>query len=584
MQPVFIRELSGDAVKNDLDATLQQHPRFFWLTDTLSRSEQHHALLVSQADERWHTSFAEGFTRHLASSPVPAFLKQTDCYFINAPATLWDDSFKTLAPRSQRHILVILSFADKEIPPAPDLIRIIHLRLNDPRWRFVFLAPPEIIPQLGLPHITYAETTFPVPTSADTQRLLQHESARIEQFHQVILPNELLVTATSLAERWLRGDSLVEKTLQLLDSAAARTALSSQSPKPVVSVSQLNHIVSDWARIPSTCLQNNCFAAGILTDALRQFVFGQDDAIHRVARLLQTACLRLLDQPGPFCHFLLIGPKFSGKSTLAITLANTLSGPGNGLIHIQPTDAFYDSLQRVRDMPAAVILIEDIEAQPRMRFALLHAILTKGHLTLPDGSDLNLTQAVIVFTSATQPTSSQPSVPLTPSLKSEANATDLMNLVLGPPKNTDKKTPAPAAQLTLELPDADITLLPDSLPSALKNCMHPVIFAPLSANTADKIVRKHLAMLVRHLEIRSNVTLDIMPEVNRFLTQTLLQAPTQRSVDQMLQQLLVPKIAHCFYAAENRHSHTQRLQVRLNANGDAMVCEFVAVQEGASLS
>lgn len=566
MLPTFLRKLPSLPASPET----RPHPQFTWLTDTLSRSEQHHALIYSMLPEKWHLNFAVQYAHYLTQSGAPTYLKQAVCVYTDAYAYAPDQHTATFAASDNNTIIVTISLTG-EIAPDAAIMQLIRQRMNDPRWRFIFLCHPIMASTLRLPRHGHVCAILNTPTVADTFSLLKQECTRLSEMHQISIPDETLKAAFFLASRWLKGHSPVEKTLQLLDSAAARKAAGAEALGAAIPVSLLTEITSDWTRVPVAYLQENRFRTGPLSEALRQQIFGQDEAIYRVARLLQTAGLRLQENRSePLCHFLLTGPQYSGKSTLAHELASYITGHRHGLIRFHFSDPLDDLANAVYDRPYSVVLMENIDAfSTPMRLAV-REILTTGRLRRQGQSDVDFTDTIMILTSHTAAT---PAIPLR-SVASE-NGADLMHLVLG---SQEKERITPMGSAAENITDGAGTL-PPAFPDELKDLMRPIAFAPLSLPALEKTVKKHVTRIANTLTTRNGILLDVMPEATRFLAQTLQKFPPKQPVERLLDQYLLPPVAHRLCESGEKIHRTERLKVRLNGSGESLMCDWVSLQE-----
>ena len=248
--------------------------------------------------------------------------------------------------------------------------------------------------------------------------VLKQQRVELEQFHHVLIPEELLSQALSLAERYLSATHTLEKTLQLLDSSAARagaveTADHANQFKPVLTTSILLNVLSDWTLIPATHLQINQFKHNDFTQGLHQRIFGQDTAITILGHELLQAQAQLQQKSKPFSSFLFAGPAHSGKKTTARALVEQLFKQLNVLHYAQPalshqtlidiklqrcTDKQFLSITDViRQTPYAVFLFENIEKLPTAIIEGLQEILSTGYLHDTHGNQYNFQQSIIIL-------------------------------------------------------------------------------------------------------------------------------------------------------------------------------------------
>ncbi len=223
-----------------------------------------------------------------------------------------------------------------------------------------------------------------------------------------------------MASHYLSGHSIFDKTLQLLDSGAARTGLSSSheqtQPKSILTSNLLTHVVAAWTQIPLTHLQQNKFQATRLVESLKKQIFGQDAAIELTSLLLQNASLKLQEKTGPLAAFLFAGATDTGKTATAFALTEHLFGSKKPLFQVNLTKTAYHSLsdiqvlpkanehhcisllEAVHQIPYAIILLENVDQIPSAVFDLFKDILVNGYAFDEFGHKYDFRHTIIVMT------------------------------------------------------------------------------------------------------------------------------------------------------------------------------------------
>ncbi|WSA97458.1 ATP-dependent Clp protease ATP-binding subunit [Streptomyces sp. NBC_01795] len=237
----------------------------------------------------------------------------------------------------------------------------------------------------------------PEPTVADAVEILRGLRDRYEAHHQVRYTEEALVAAVELADRYLTGRYLPDKSIDLLDQAGARVRLrtatrgtdiralereaeqvrrdkdqavaaedyeraqqlrdrlteleeaigrdgreeESRSAHRIaeVTVEDIADIISEQTGIPvSNLTQEEKDRLLGLEGQLRQRVIGQDEAVTAVADAVLRSRAGLSSPDRPIGSFLFLGPTGVGKTELARALAEALFGTDDRMVRLDMSE------------------------------------------------------------------------------------------------------------------------------------------------------------------------------------------------------------------------------------------------------
>jgi ATP-dependent Clp protease ATP-binding subunit ClpA len=610
-------------LKNDIqtneDIPFKNHPQIPFIIDSLCRRERHHIAFISQQSDKIHQALLKALAEHISTAPMPKTLK--NCRFIYFDAIKFSNSFVSkekiaddfqaliseLKNQQQRIIFAInqidfLTHDDSHLS-ITYLNHLLKQIATHDEWRLLtFISEKNSLNKLNI-HPLFSVTHLIEPRQDELIALLKIYRTPLQNFHQTIISDEVIVHAYTLATHYLPGHSHFDKTLELLDSAAARASLLNQDDNPqktLVTSHFLAEVISHRTQIPITHLHNTQFQVGKFVETLRKNVFGHDAAINSMASLLQNACIKLQDNSGPLCNFLLVGPHDVGKTEMVYAMAAHLFGSENAVLHVNLNRAGYNSLADIKifprsnensetnllsaisEMPYAIVLIEDIDQVQQDTFGLMKGIFDRGFL-LQQNNKYDFRHAIIIAT--TRVTSEQMNNALV-AIHPEENtkAVDLMQLVLNEhvqdslQQNTSYLSPQ-------ELCDELMPKLIEHFPETLLQKFNIIPFVPLDYAAFEKIIRAKIKMLARRLHNSFGIELSFAPEVIKFLAHEALWRKTNiKSLDKLLDQHLYSTVTHEILLHAEDKDRSKRLLIQLNESGQLLRAEFLTSNEAAFYS
>lgn len=600
-------------LKKNTNLAFKNHPQFPLLIDILSRKYNHNALLYAEFSARMYQSLFEALYQYLSTETVSAHLRDAEFIqihtenfdFSTTEQSMLENDFQYLRDKfaaADRYLIFIftdskfLTRGDKEMY-ADFFVKQIESLLHHPKSRFLVLTNNK--DDLLAPRLQSSFSFLPLtgPTEVDTFTLLKQQRIDLENFHHVIIPDDLLTQAYGLAERYLSTKDTLEKTLLLLDSSAARASThseleQSQTSKPILTIHLLTFVLSNWTQIPATHLQLAKFKLPDFMQDMQKRIFGQEAALSIIGKELQSAQAHLEPKTGPFCSFLFAGADHVGKRTTALVLAEQLfkqltpfyfaqiGAPvfrSFAEINLQRcTDNHYFSLKQViNETPYAIIMFENIDEATPAILDGLQEILTTGYLHDQEGNQYSFRQAIIIL-STTLGAKRLSAIAQSLSRDEQLQSADLMHLVM---REKNSNVFSSYKQFSpLELAAEIAPEITSYLPTSLCNQLQIVPFLPLSASSIEQIIHLKLKILVKQLDMRYGVELGYAPEIIHFLANDVItkQEREKHSID-------IDKALHQLYfcieqAIVGQHSDNQKskqLFLQLNETGQLLKCEWI---------
>ena len=231
---------------------------------------------------------------------------------------------------------------------------------------------------------------------------------------------ERLVKSQNFEEAAVARDK-VNALREKLDAVSARIKGAAANEKRVVTVSDIERIVSDMTGIPLEQLDSNESKRLLsMEDEIHRMVVGQDEAVRLLSGTVRRSRSGVSSPNRPIGSFIFLGPTGVGKTQLAKSLAKFLFGSDDALIRIDMSEFMdkhtssrligaapgyigYDEggvlTNRVRQKPYSIVLFDEIEKAHEDIFNLMLQILEEGELTDNLGHTVNFRNTVIIMTS-----------------------------------------------------------------------------------------------------------------------------------------------------------------------------------------
>jgi len=235
------------------------------------------------------------------------------------------------------------------------------------------------------------------PTMEETLDILRGIKHRYEEFHRLIISDEALQAAASLAARYIPDRYLPDKAIDLVDESGSRmrikhssapigltearqalesvrkekeTAIASQQyeysaelrdrelqliekvgqtekewqvkqeqGKPTVSADDIAEVTGMWTGIPVVRLTTDETSRLLqMEEALHRRIIGQDEAINTVAKAVRRARAGLKAPRRPIGAFIFLGPTGVGKTELVRALAEFMFGSEDTLVRLDMSE------------------------------------------------------------------------------------------------------------------------------------------------------------------------------------------------------------------------------------------------------
>ncbi|MDX1902183.1 MAG: hypothetical protein SFW66_09325 [Gammaproteobacteria bacterium] len=575
MLPHMIENLS-DYTHSAEPLALQNHPHLFRTLDALIQKDQHHVLFSSDESAIVHREFARTCQAQLKESNMPYALHDAHVFYFNTQqldTTNIATKLYSLSRYDKKNILMI--HVSESLPES--FTSVLREYLTHPTWRFIFFVSSKNNASFSLPVSLFTQLTFVPPRHDAILQLLKSQQKSLEDFHQVSIPDAIFPAALALATRYIAGQALFDKTLTLIESAAAHVNTSNHpvTAKQTLTPHWLMQTVSQWTNIPLSHLQADRFSVNLLADALQETIVGQEEAIWQIATTLNNACFRMNDKVQPFCQFLLVSDENNCHRALSEALSDYFFGDHHALLRLYLDQTAHETLDNLRvvqhstttamtllhavkQMPYAIILIESIESIRTETFSLFKTILTDGFAVDQNGDIIDFRHTIIFMTTTLGANEIK-------QFNDDATSQQSVDLLQLMPRAGKKQQTASH----LESIATTITqTLAKQLPIWLLQHAEIIPLMPLNLSHIEEIVSRKIIALKQQLMDQSNIDLDIANEVTQFLAYKMIHKPFANTAETIFEQFLHPRITQQMISQPT----ASLFSVRLNETGKFLIC------------
>jgi len=255
------------------------------------------------------------------------------------------------------------------------------------------------------------------PSVSETVDILRGLKSKFEDFHHVQYDDRALVAAVELSAKFINDRFLPDKAIDVIDEAGAQRRLKAEQDDSLITVENIEDIISKIARIPPKTVSKDDKTVLInLERDLKRVVFGQDTAIEALGSAIKLSRAGLKSPDKPVGSFVFAGPTGVGKTEVTKQLAKLLGvelvrfdmseymerHAVSRLIGVPPGYVGFDQggllTDAIHKSPHCVLLLDEIEKAHPDVFNLLLQIMDHGSLTDNNGRKSDFRNVILVLT------------------------------------------------------------------------------------------------------------------------------------------------------------------------------------------
>jgi len=357
--------------------------------------------------------------------------------------------------------------------------------------------------------------------------------------------NDLKPGLTASKADALTNEQRDQMLAELKELQGKLTTVQGETPLifPCVDSGAVAAVVGDWTGIPVGRMNRNELQQVLnLADILEKRVIGQRHALETITKRIKTSRAKLDNPQRPVGVFMLAGPSGTGKTELALTLAEALYGGEQNLIKINMAE-FQEAhtvstlkgsppgyvgygeggvlTEAVRRRPYSVVLLDEVEKAHRDVHEIFFEVFDKGHMEDAEGRDIDFKNTLIILTT-------------------NAAQDVVMNMCKDPTLLPD----AEGLEKALRAP------LTKVFPDALLNRLLVVPFYPISKDMLKLIIKLQLSRVTKRVLENHKIPFTFDETVPALIAERCTELERgARMVEALITNSLLPAIGQEFLTA-----------------------------------
>ncbi len=437
----FTTNLNQEAREGKIDPIIGREEEIQRIIQILCRRRKNNPILVGDSGVG-KTAIAEGLAKAIVEHKVPSLLAKTTVYSLDMASLLAGTKFRG---DFEERLKIVLEALEKQNEKEGSILFIdeIHTIIGAGATSGGSLDASNLLkPALSKGNIRcMGSTTFDEyrkyfekdqalnrrfqkvdvlePSVEDSVSILTGLKSKFEDHHHVTYPDDVIRAAVELSHKHVTDRKLPDKAIDVIDEVGSYLRLKPNQIHGVpVTMADIEHIVAKIARIPQKSISlNEKEKLRYLDRDLKMMIYGQDEAIDKVANsiILSRSGLGHLDKP--IASFLFTGPTGVGKTELAKQLASVMGinfvridmseymekhtvskliGAPPGYVGFDQGGILTDAIHKT---PYTVLLLDEIEKAHPDVFNILLQVMDHGTLTDSNGRTSDFRNVVLIMTS-----------------------------------------------------------------------------------------------------------------------------------------------------------------------------------------
>ena len=433
---LYARCLNEDARTQDWDPLIGREAELNRLTQVLLRQRKNNPLLIGESGTG-KTAMIQGLVLSIEEGAVPSDMTNCEVYALELGSLIAGTRYRGDFEKRMKNLITeleekenILLFIDEihtivgagAANNTMDMSNLLKPALADGRIRVIGATTYEEYRNSFLKDRAlsrrFQRIDIKEMSLRDTGKILEGLKPKLEKFHDTQFSHAALKKAITLSGRYISDRSQPDKSIDVIDEAGAyQRALMKSKRRKVIREKEIAETVTRMTGVPTeTLTSDRKKALADLEENLRRVVFGQDEAVRKLAGAVKLSWAGLNSQNRPPGSYLLAGPTGVGKTELCRQLAHFCavnfvrfdmseyaeSHAVSRLVGAPPGYVGYDSgsslINAVARSPYSLFLFDEMEKAHPDVYNILLQIMDYGVLTDNHGRQGDFRNSFIIAT------------------------------------------------------------------------------------------------------------------------------------------------------------------------------------------
>jgi ATP-dependent Clp protease ATP-binding subunit ClpA len=439
----YCTNLNIEVARGKIDPIVGREMEIERVSQILSRRRKNNPLLVGEAGVG-KTAIAEGLAYRIVNNEVPELLKGAIVFSLDLASLLAGTKYRGDFEQRLKNVLKELKAYNEEgkneailfideihtlmgagatSGGSMDASNLLKPALSSGELRCIGSTTYEEYRKFIEKDAAFSRRLQKVdviePSPDDTQKILLGLRSKFEEHHNVKYSNAIIKLIVDLSTKHLTDRKNPDKSIDVIDEVGAMIRIMPEAKRHVnITKKDVETVIAMMAKIPKMSVATDeRDKLRSLKANLKLLIFGQDDAVNKVADAILLSRSGLGSDQKPMGSFLFTGPTGVGKTELAKQLARELGihlerfdmseymekHSVAKLIGAPPGYVGHDNGGLLTDVmkkhPHAVLLLDEIEKAHPDIFNILLQIMDHGTLTDSHGRATDFRNVVIIMTS-----------------------------------------------------------------------------------------------------------------------------------------------------------------------------------------
>ena len=415
--PVYCRNLTKNAADGKLDRIVGRDRELSRVIQILCRRQKNNPCLIGEPGVG-KTAIAEALAQRIAAGDVPYKLKNKVVYLLDLTSLVAGTQFRGQFEARIQGLINEIKDAGNVLLVIDEVHNLVGTGNSEGSMNAANILKPALsrgeVQVIGATTLTeyrkfiekdaalerrFQPVMVDEPSFEDTVDMLRGIKHYYEEFHGIVIPDELLTRTVTLSERYITDRYLPDKAIDLLDEAASylslntavinesydirdqllrlkqqREALEAENStldeaaqqrnfeqiagirakelglserlhkiepecaKVELTVAQLASVIEVWTGVPASTISENEFEMlSNLENKIKERIVGQDEAVSAVVRAIKRNRAGVSYKRKPV-SFIFAGPTGVGKTELVKTIAAELFHTPETLIRLDMSE------------------------------------------------------------------------------------------------------------------------------------------------------------------------------------------------------------------------------------------------------